>query len=53
MESLHILAQRVVNAGMFRGISMGLSLQLSHLFYADDVVFMGHWSDSNIDIIVQ
>ncbi|GJZ06469.1 hypothetical protein Tco_0540262 [Tanacetum coccineum] len=38
---------------MFRGISMGPSLHLSHLFYADDVVFMGHWSDSNIDTIVQ
>ncbi|GJX08249.1 RNA-directed DNA polymerase, eukaryota, reverse transcriptase zinc-binding domain protein [Tanacetum coccineum] len=53
MESLHISVQRVVDAGMFRGISMGPSLQLSHLFYADDAVFMGHWSDSNIDTIVQ
>ncbi|GKA98632.1 RNA-directed DNA polymerase, eukaryota, reverse transcriptase zinc-binding domain protein [Tanacetum coccineum] len=32
---------------------MDPSLHLSHLFYADDVVFMGHWSDSNIDTIVQ
>ncbi|GJZ13644.1 hypothetical protein Tco_0548874 [Tanacetum coccineum] len=39
--------------GMFEGFSIGTSLQLSHLFYADDVVFMGHWSDSNINIIVQ
>ncbi|GKB96810.1 RNA-directed DNA polymerase, eukaryota, reverse transcriptase zinc-binding domain protein [Tanacetum coccineum] len=55
MESLHISVQRVVDADMFRGISMGPSLQLSHLFYADGVVFMGHCScrDSNIDIIVQ
>nr|GEW59869.1 nucleotide-binding alpha-beta plait domain-containing protein [Tanacetum cinerariifolium] len=45
--------QRVVDAGMFRGISMGPSLHLSNLFYADDVVFIGHWSDSNIYIIVQ
>nr|GEU33492.1 RNA-directed DNA polymerase, eukaryota [Tanacetum cinerariifolium] len=52
MESLHISVQRVVDTGMFRGISMGLSLKLSHLFYADDVFFMGPWSDSNIDIIV-
>ncbi|GJW23038.1 RNA-directed DNA polymerase, eukaryota, reverse transcriptase zinc-binding domain protein [Tanacetum coccineum] len=28
------------------------SLQLSHLFYADDVIFMGQWSEANIDIIV-
>ncbi|GJV63533.1 RNA-directed DNA polymerase, eukaryota, reverse transcriptase zinc-binding domain protein [Tanacetum coccineum] len=53
MESLYISVQRVVDAGMFRGISMGLSLHLSYLFYADDAFFMGHWSDSNIDIIVQ
>nr|GEU91829.1 RNA-directed DNA polymerase, eukaryota, reverse transcriptase zinc-binding domain protein [Tanacetum cinerariifolium] len=53
MESLHISVQRVVDAGMFRGILMGLSLYLSRLFYAYGVVFMGHWSDSNIDTIVQ
>ncbi|GJX63969.1 RNA-directed DNA polymerase, eukaryota, reverse transcriptase zinc-binding domain protein [Tanacetum coccineum] len=44
--------QRVVDAGMFRGINIGPSLQLSHLFYADDAIFMGHWSDSNIDTII-
>ncbi|GKB84248.1 hypothetical protein Tco_0956520 [Tanacetum coccineum] len=38
---------------MFRGILMGSSLHLSHLFYADDAVFMGHLSDLNIDTIVQ
>ncbi|GJT64580.1 hypothetical protein Tco_1016060 [Tanacetum coccineum] len=32
---------------------MGLYLHLSHLFYADDVVIIGHWSYSNIDTIVQ
>ncbi|GKB02621.1 RNA-directed DNA polymerase, eukaryota [Tanacetum coccineum] len=52
MESLHISFQRVVDAGMFKGISLGSSLQLSHMFYADDAVFVGQWSDSNIDIIV-
>ncbi|GJU60440.1 RNA-directed DNA polymerase, eukaryota, reverse transcriptase zinc-binding domain protein [Tanacetum coccineum] len=53
MESLHILVQRVVDAGMFRGISLGSSLQLSHLFYADDAVFMGQCSSSYIDSIIQ
>ncbi|GJX77001.1 RNA-directed DNA polymerase, eukaryota, reverse transcriptase zinc-binding domain protein [Tanacetum coccineum] len=52
MESLHISFQRVVDAGMFKGISLGSSLQLSHMFYADDAVFLGQWSDSNIDTIV-
>ncbi|GJU55348.1 RNA-directed DNA polymerase, eukaryota, reverse transcriptase zinc-binding domain protein [Tanacetum coccineum] len=31
----------------------GTSIQLSHLSYADDAVFMGQWSDSNIEIIIQ
>ncbi|GKE96364.1 RNA-directed DNA polymerase, eukaryota, partial [Tanacetum coccineum] len=53
MESLYISFQRVVDTGMFSGIAMGTSWQLSHLFYADDAVFMGQWSDSNIDIIVK
>ncbi|GJV57689.1 RNA-directed DNA polymerase, eukaryota, reverse transcriptase zinc-binding domain protein [Tanacetum coccineum] len=42
MKSLHISMQRVVDAGLFRGIQVGSSLQVSHLFYADDAVFMGH-----------
>nr|GEW40389.1 RNA-directed DNA polymerase, eukaryota [Tanacetum cinerariifolium] len=37
--------------GMFRGISLGSSLQLFHLFYANDAVFIGHWSESNIHTI--
>ncbi|GJS68686.1 RNA-directed DNA polymerase, eukaryota, reverse transcriptase zinc-binding domain protein [Tanacetum coccineum] len=53
MESLHISVQRVVDVGLFRGISIGPSLHLSHLFYADDAVFLGHWSNSNIDTIVR
>ncbi|GKB15844.1 RNA-directed DNA polymerase, eukaryota, reverse transcriptase zinc-binding domain protein [Tanacetum coccineum] len=51
MESLHISMQRVVDAGLFKGIQVGSSLQVSHLFYADDVVFMGHWSEANIAIL--
>ncbi|GJU65667.1 RNA-directed DNA polymerase, eukaryota, reverse transcriptase zinc-binding domain protein [Tanacetum coccineum] len=38
--------------GLFKGVSVGSSLQLSHLFYADDVIFMGQWSESNIITIV-
>ncbi|GKC94321.1 RNA-directed DNA polymerase, eukaryota [Tanacetum coccineum] len=37
---------------LFKGVSVSSSLQLSHLFYADDVIFMGQWSDSNITTIV-
>nr|GEX93672.1 RNA-directed DNA polymerase, eukaryota, reverse transcriptase zinc-binding domain protein [Tanacetum cinerariifolium] len=48
-----IVNQVVVDAGMFLGIAMGTSWQLSHLFYADDAVFMRQWSDVNIDIIIK
>ncbi|GJV41020.1 retrovirus-related pol polyprotein from transposon TNT 1-94 [Tanacetum coccineum] len=49
---LHISVQRVVDAGIFKGIAIGYSLVLSHMFYADDAVFLGQWSDYNIDTIV-
>nr|GEY37642.1 nucleotide-binding alpha-beta plait domain-containing protein [Tanacetum cinerariifolium] len=45
IESLHISVQRVVDAGMFKGISLGTSFQISHLFYADDVFFTGEWKE--------
>ncbi|GJT47697.1 hypothetical protein Tco_0973854 [Tanacetum coccineum] len=35
-----------------QGIVLAPSLHLSHMFYADDAIFMGQWSESNIDIIV-
>ncbi|GJX54549.1 RNA-directed DNA polymerase, eukaryota, reverse transcriptase zinc-binding domain protein [Tanacetum coccineum] len=53
MESLHISFQRVVDAGLFKGIKLGSSLQMSHLFYADDAIFMGQWNQSNIDTITR
>ncbi|GJX65365.1 RNA-directed DNA polymerase, eukaryota [Tanacetum coccineum] len=53
MESLHLSFQNVVNEGMFKGVSVSSSLHLSHLFYADDVIFMGQWSESNINTIIQ
>ncbi|GJT38145.1 RNA-directed DNA polymerase, eukaryota [Tanacetum coccineum] len=45
MESLHLSFQRVVDADMFTGIKLSPSLNLSHMFYADDVVFVGQWCD--------
>nr|GEW46894.1 RNA-directed DNA polymerase, eukaryota [Tanacetum cinerariifolium] len=41
LESLHISFQRVVDVGLFKGIELALSLNLSHMFYADDAIFMG------------
>ncbi|GKC34606.1 hypothetical protein Tco_1046990, partial [Tanacetum coccineum] len=33
---------------MFNGIVLAPALQLSHMFYADDAVFVEQWSDVNI-----
>nr|GEY18831.1 RNA-directed DNA polymerase, eukaryota [Tanacetum cinerariifolium] len=52
LESLHLSFQRVVDAGMYSGIKLCSSLNLSHLFYADDVMFVEKWSESNISILV-
>nr|GEX88072.1 RNA-directed DNA polymerase, eukaryota, reverse transcriptase zinc-binding domain protein [Tanacetum cinerariifolium]GEX94426.1 RNA-directed DNA polymerase, eukaryota, reverse transcriptase zinc-binding domain protein [Tanacetum cinerariifolium] len=38
---------------LFNGIKLDSSLQISHLFYADDAIFMGQWSQCNIDIIIR
>ncbi|GJR80017.1 RNA-directed DNA polymerase, eukaryota [Tanacetum coccineum] len=36
MESLHLSLSRAIEAGIFKGIKIGPSLNISHLFYADD-----------------
>nr|GFA28926.1 RNA-directed DNA polymerase, eukaryota [Tanacetum cinerariifolium] len=41
MESLHISVSRAVNDGVFKGLQIQGSAPLSHLFYADDAVFIG------------
>nr|GEX33257.1 signal recognition particle 19 kDa protein-like [Tanacetum cinerariifolium] len=45
--------RRAVDAGLFNGIKLDSSLQISHLFYADDAIFMGQWSQCNIDTIIR
>ncbi|GJR72291.1 RNA-directed DNA polymerase, eukaryota [Tanacetum coccineum] len=52
MESLHLSVQRVVDEGMFHGINLGGVVNLSHMFYADDAVFVRQWSESNISTLV-
>ncbi|GJR94425.1 RNA-directed DNA polymerase, eukaryota [Tanacetum coccineum] len=48
MESLHISVSRAVNEGVFKGLQLQESVSISHLFYADDAVFIGEWSDDNL-----
>nr|GEU54499.1 RNA-directed DNA polymerase, eukaryota [Tanacetum cinerariifolium] len=45
-------AVRVVDAGMYQGIEVGGLVNLSHMFYADDAVFVGKWSESNISSLI-
>nr|GEV54544.1 RNA-directed DNA polymerase, eukaryota, reverse transcriptase zinc-binding domain protein [Tanacetum cinerariifolium] len=53
MESLNLSFQRVVEAGLLSRIKLDSSMSVSHLFYADDAIFMGQWNQSNIDTIVR
>ncbi|GKC29764.1 hypothetical protein Tco_1037058 [Tanacetum coccineum] len=39
--------------GLFKGIRINSSITLSHLFYADDAVFIGKWDKANFTDIVQ
>ncbi|GJT63328.1 RNA-directed DNA polymerase, eukaryota, reverse transcriptase zinc-binding domain protein [Tanacetum coccineum] len=52
LSHLRRLNSPIGREGMFKGIALGPSLQLSHMIYADDAVFVGQWSDANIDTIV-
>ncbi|GJT13803.1 RNA-directed DNA polymerase, eukaryota [Tanacetum coccineum] len=52
MESLHLSFNNVVNTGLYNGIQIDESLNSSHLFYADDVIFVGKWNSSNLSTIV-
>ncbi|GJT84525.1 RNA-directed DNA polymerase, eukaryota, reverse transcriptase zinc-binding domain protein [Tanacetum coccineum] len=53
MDTLHMSFQRLVDTGLFKTIVLTPSLHLSHMFYADDAIFMGHWSEANIDILAK
>ncbi|GJT29586.1 RNA-directed DNA polymerase, eukaryota, partial [Tanacetum coccineum] len=50
MESLHLSFSRVIDAGIFTGVRIDASTMISHLFYADDVVFIGEWSQTILEM---
>ncbi|GJT81816.1 putative ribonuclease H-like domain-containing protein, partial [Tanacetum coccineum] len=52
MESLHLAFTNVLNAGIFKGVTLNELLTLSHFFFADDAVFVVKWEVSNISAIV-
>nr|GEW75330.1 RNA-directed DNA polymerase, eukaryota [Tanacetum cinerariifolium] len=53
MESLHILVSKASNEGVFKGLQLHESVAIFHLFYADDVVFIGEWSEGNLENLVR
>nr|GEU51428.1 RNA-directed DNA polymerase, eukaryota [Tanacetum cinerariifolium] len=44
---------KATSDGLFIGIQLQGSMAISHIFYADDAVFLGEWSESNLDNIVK
>nr|GEZ88023.1 RNA-directed DNA polymerase, eukaryota [Tanacetum cinerariifolium] len=52
METLHISFNNILNARFFKGIHINESLTLSHLFYADDAIFIGTWDKANVISLV-
>ncbi|GKC48431.1 RNA-directed DNA polymerase, eukaryota [Tanacetum coccineum] len=53
MEGLHMLMENAMNVSRIKGIEIDRSdIVLSHLFYADDVIFIGEWSEENVSNIV-
>ncbi|GJY70046.1 RNA-directed DNA polymerase, eukaryota [Tanacetum coccineum] len=53
MESLHISVSKAVDEGVFKGLSIQGSDPISHLFYADDVIFVREWSEVNLVNLVR
>lgn len=48
-EGLSILVSRAVDAGIFEAAELGRNkVRISHIQYADDIVFVGSGKDSNI-----
>nr|GEU76588.1 putative RNA-directed DNA polymerase, eukaryota, reverse transcriptase zinc-binding domain protein [Tanacetum cinerariifolium] len=47
METFHLTFSLAIDAGAFNGIRIGSSLMISHIFYANDAIFIGEWSQDN------
>nr|GEY14256.1 RNA-directed DNA polymerase, eukaryota, reverse transcriptase zinc-binding domain protein [Tanacetum cinerariifolium] len=54
MESLHVSFQRLIDRGMFSPITVGNdnTVPISHLFYADDAMFIGKWTCENVKVLM-
>ncbi|GKA16393.1 RNA-directed DNA polymerase, eukaryota [Tanacetum coccineum] len=53
MKGLHIVIENAMSAGRLLGIQVGTdNIAVSHLFYADDAIFLGEWNNTNINNII-
>nr|GEV64901.1 RNA-directed DNA polymerase, eukaryota, reverse transcriptase zinc-binding domain protein [Tanacetum cinerariifolium] len=52
IDKFPVLDGFTFDTGIFKGIKLSSSLSISHMFYADDVVFVGQWCDGNITTLV-
>nr|GEY88882.1 putative RNA-directed DNA polymerase, eukaryota, reverse transcriptase zinc-binding domain protein [Tanacetum cinerariifolium] len=53
MEGLHSLMCKAKELGLFKGANIGRdNIKVSHLMYADDVLFFGEWSRSNVQNLI-
>nr|GEW06507.1 putative RNA-directed DNA polymerase, eukaryota, reverse transcriptase zinc-binding domain protein [Tanacetum cinerariifolium] len=52
MESLNMSFIRAIDEGFFKGVHLHGSTSISYLFYADDVMVIGEWSDDNLKGII-
>lgn len=49
MEALHVVMIKAQSLGIFHGLATpNQGPIISHLFYADDAIFIGNWCNSNI-----
>ncbi|KAL4583677.1 hypothetical protein LXL04_008259 [Taraxacum kok-saghyz] len=53
MEGLHVAMEDAISGGLFSPLCLGTEeLNLSHLFYVDDALFLGEWSKKNVENLV-
>ncbi|GJQ98225.1 putative RNA-directed DNA polymerase, eukaryota, reverse transcriptase zinc-binding domain protein [Tanacetum coccineum] len=54
MEGLHVALTNSVRSGLIRGINFGSpDLNLSHLFFADDVIITMDWNVHDLDNVIR
>ncbi|XP_071738945.1 uncharacterized protein [Rutidosis leptorrhynchoides] len=48
VEGLNYLTKRAIASGLYKGVEIGANkVNISHLQYADDTIFLGDWSRQN------